>query len=201
MIRTEINISGLQETVDSMSSAITDESLREVQDYAANAVKSSTVDWYTALGEEPFLNTSSPTWGPGRQRTGWFKTAAHDSWAYDQVSSAGFTVYSDNASLALKITGGQIVPKRANFLTIPLVPEAHGRRASDFTGLFRPYVKGGGRARYLARVESGGIRAIYALRKSVTIKANRSLMPSEQFFTDTYVREFSDGLNTILETL
>lgn len=64
--------------------------------------------------------------------------------------------------------GMTITPKRAQFLTIPLVKEAKGKRAGDFPDLFPVGLEDGNGV--LARDDGrGGIEPIFALVKSVTI--------------------------------
>lgn len=65
--------------------------------------------------------------------------------------------------------GMTITPKRAKFLTIPLIPAAKGKRAGDFNDLFPMGLDKGGNG-VLARDKGNGeIEAVFALVKSVKI--------------------------------
>ncbi len=83
------------------------------------------------------------------------------------VDPAGATVTIAHLAFAQKLFGGPLVPKNANWLTIPIDPRAHGRRVSVFeqeTGikLFRP--RG---LKILAYSEHGKLVPVYALSKHI----------------------------------
>ncbi|MEI7730181.1 MAG: hypothetical protein WCO56_11455 [Verrucomicrobiota bacterium] len=62
-------------------------------------------------------------------------------------------------------------------LTIPLVAEAYNQRAYRMPGLFVLKAKDG--KAYLAKSEGGAVRLFYKLVPSVTLKQDRSLLPSD----------------------
>ncbi|QJE95966.1 hypothetical protein [Luteolibacter luteus] len=76
-------------------------------------------------------NPALPTHGPGRESTG-FGTKVADSWFLSVADRDGATIANDAPHLGHKVRGGKITPKRVQFLTIPVVPEAHGKRAVDY---------------------------------------------------------------------
>ncbi|HHT7186905.1 TPA: hypothetical protein ACTZ5N_000113 [Bacillus cereus] len=63
--------------------------------------------------------------------------------------------------------GTTIKPKNADFLTIPLIPAAKNKRASDFPGLVPIGLDDG--SGVLAKVNGDKIEPVFALLKSVTI--------------------------------
>lgn len=79
--------------------------------------------------------------------------------------------YGNNADLVtiagVHEFGTTIVPKKAQFLTIPLVPEAKNKRASDFPDLKAIGLDDG--SGVLARVNGDKIEPVFVLLKSVTI--------------------------------
>lgn len=79
--------------------------------------------------------------------------------------------YGNNAELVtiagVHEFGTTIVPKKAQFLTIPLVPEAKNKRASDLPDLKVIGLEDG--SGVLARVNGDKIEPVFALLKSVTI--------------------------------
>jgi len=156
-------------------------------------------------------NRSLPTHGPGRDRTGFGKQVA-DSWNVAKVDSDGVTISNDAPHLGHKVRGGTIRPKRVSALTIPMVPEAHGRRASEYerdfgvdlftikgrNALFertkgigsesvlnRTYGKrrNGQREQIAAR---GKIRAVYALTRSVTHDPWKGALPPEEDLREAF---------------
>lgn len=67
------------------------------------------------------------------------------------------------------------------YLTIPVHPEAYGRRAREFDELFALNVGPRGTLVLARRLEGRGIlETMYVLVKSATIKQDRTLLPSDQ---------------------
>lgn len=93
-------------------------------------------------------------------------------------------------SISQKVFGGKIVAKRAKALTIPLVPEAHGRRASVLESelgikLFQLGQRGMG---VLAANIGKGIQVFYALVKSVTQRRDATALPAENVIIPPVLR-------------
>ena len=164
-------------------------------------------------------NPALPTHGPGRESTG-FANQVANSWSFRTSSETGAIIGNDAPHLRHKIQGGTITAKRVNFLTIPVVPEAHGRRAAEYerdfgrdlftikgrNALFerttetgsesvrdRTYgkKKNGQRLQISAR---GHIRAVYALTRSVTQGAVVGAMPPTKQLADAYSDAWIDEL-------
>ncbi|MGH2603675.1 MAG: hypothetical protein ACRDJ9_30365, partial [Dehalococcoidia bacterium] len=141
------------------------------------------------------LNQSRPNRLGGR-RTNFYAQAGRAT----SFTAAGDTVTVSIASvgIAQRYFGGTITPKTAKFLTIPAVPEAHGKRAGEFPDLefavpgghpalirrqqqavkFRRDRKTGLR-RAFAGAERGG-EVIFWLAKSVTQQADPSVLPTDE---------------------
>lgn len=156
--------------------------------------------------------------GPG-ERSGAFGARVAQGWILGNVLQNGATLVNNAEHLAFKVSGGTITPKRARSLTIPKVPEARGLLARDYvriTGrklftikgkdaLFerRENVFAGSRGRRqqagATQIRGSGVRAIYALRQSVTMQPWPNALPSEEKLTETFVRAYSDGLTQKLE--
>lgn len=90
--------------------------------------------------------------------------------------------------LALHYFGGTVRPTRSKFLTIPAVPEAHGVRAREaqWAGKLHFALVGGKHPALVLRDNEGkgkkrlgAGRVIYWLARSVTIKADKEVLPSE----------------------
>lgn len=87
----------------------------------------------------------------------------------------GVTVAITDPRAAQKLKGGTIKPKRGRYLTIPIDPLAHGRRASVLAQQFgwKLFKRG----MCLAANTGGGIRNLYALKTSVTQKPWPGTLP------------------------
>jgi hypothetical protein len=149
--------------------------------------------YYNGRGRLPWINPSLPTHGPGRSPTGWWLATA-SGWAITKASGRSVTFANAAIGLAHKVTGGTIRAKRRKFLTIPIVPQAHGLNAKDYARRFSPLfvVKG-----VLAEADPDsptGIRPVYALKKSVTHKPWPKALPPEASYVDAMVDTAIDYL-------
>lgn len=89
-----------------------------------------------------------------------------------KVGDSSATVWTDDPRAIHKQFGGIIKAKNAKALTIPIADEAKGKRVSELSGgnrkIFRIGSEGNG---LLGYSRDGKFHALYALRKSVTQKA------------------------------
>jgi hypothetical protein len=110
------------------------------------------------------------------------------------------TVIANNADFyAFKVRGGTITPKRAKFLTIPLIREAAGLYVSRYqqnTGrrLFRPK----GKDVLMERTEGGTARSVYALVKSVTQGPWPRAVPDEDLIAGAFVSRWKSELAELI---
>jgi hypothetical protein len=87
-------------------------------------------------------------------------------WQPPVVSGNRVTVTNTFGLLKHKITGGPIMPKTAQFLTIPLISEAKGKSVAEFrAGSSEPLFRAGSA---LCQKLGGRLVAVYALSKGVT---------------------------------
>lgn len=115
----------------------------------------------------------------GGRRTNYYSRAADaTSMRHDETAA---TIAVSQVGFRLHYRGGTVVPVNRRALTIPIHAAAHGRRASEFPGIFRVNPEGGSPDALLADkpVEGGPLRFLYVLKKSVTLQADPSVLPSE----------------------
>ena len=112
----------------------------------------------------------------GKRQHFWLqvRTATQDP----EVEPGGATVTIAHLAFAQKLYGGTIVAKRARALTIPLHPDAYGRRASVFeqeqgVQLFRPK----GKRVLMADLDGTGAVPIYVLAKAITQAPDPEALP------------------------
>lgn len=194
-----VNITGIDEELDSIVLMMDQQAIESVNKRAGAEVLRFVSSWYTEHGRDLFVKPG-PTHGAGRAESGWAKMIP-SMWVFE-TNDSGFTVtFADNGyGLRMKLEGGTISAKNARALTIPMVPEAHGVRVRDYPGrLFSIKKKDGGKPGYLfEKTQGGGIRAVYALRKSVQIKENRSVLPSDEEFLDAGHGAFANQIFVVL---
>jgi len=147
---------------------------------ARDAVTASKAYHREFEGRGGWENPALPTHGSGRQKTG-FGNSITSAWNTAEATARGFSISNDAPSFSHKVRGGTILPKKAKALTVPLIPEAHGVRAGDYPGdLFVPKGKS-----YLAeKVAGSSIRAVYALKKSITQDPWEGALPPDDVITE-----------------
>jgi len=107
----------------------------------------------------------------GGKRTHFYRQAGDST--NSALTASGAVITVSKKGIRQRLKGGVITPKNAAYLTIPIHPDAHGKRAREFDNLF--FVKG-----VLARPDGEGIEPLYALKKKVSQKADLTVMPTDK---------------------
>lgn len=110
--------------------------------------------------------------------------------------------YGDDADLVtiarVHEFGVKITPKTANWLTIPLIPEAKGKRAGEFDDLFF-YEHEPNKMAFLARDKgNGSIQNVFILLKSVEIPERSFLRSGFDENVDKIADKIEELLNDVL---
>ncbi len=206
-MKVTISITGIQSALDKVMALSHPKKCTQAHRIAGQALRDYIAGWYREKGEEHWQNPSLPTHGPGRRSTRW--AAKHlFGWRLIEATANSVTVGTpdEDGSLRHKIYGGTITAKKARALTIPVIPKAHGKRVADYeseTGkqLFplrqsllniRNQHKGTdfGTGYLFEKFGRGGIRAVYALKKSIKQAPWPDAMPKN----DDMKRVFRDSL-------
>lgn len=101
-----------------------------------------------------------------------------------EVGHDGVEIYGTQKGVALQVFGGTVRATKADALTIPIHPLAHGKRARgpELKGrLFKFKSKKGNTL--LALKETG--EPLFVLKRAATIKGDREKMPSDDAIVDT----------------
>ncbi len=140
----------------------------------------------------------------GGKRTNFFGAAARATSM--EVRGNGFFAGTSHVGMRLHYSGGTVRPKSGEFLTIPARAEAHGKRAREFHDLKFAFVLGrpalvqadqtalvksrrkATRGNLVSDGEVGGLVMYWLVRKA-TIKADPSVMPSEEQYAGAMERE------------
>ena len=138
--------------------------------------------------------------GSGANKTGEFGQNIASGWHFETSDEDGATISNNADYYAFKVRGGTIVPKRASHLTIPMVAEAVGRRAADYSSYTgnRLFQITGKKALFEA-VEGGGVRAIYALVKKATQEPWPGALPDEERLEEAFVEGWLGALFDLIE--
>jgi hypothetical protein len=148
----------------------------------ADAAYNAIVGYHKAFGSSGgWENRSGPTWGPGRQSTG-FAEKVVEGWQTPVVEGDDIEISNTFPPLAHKIEGGTITSS-GRPLTIPVSPKAHGLRVAEYEAshgkVFRPKGKD-----YLAQVNDNTFEVIYVLKNSVTQSPVDGALPEDNIFMD-----------------
>lgn len=136
----------------------------------------------------------------GGPRTNFYASAARGT--QFRVQGDTVIVSINQVGIALRYFGGTVRPRLRKYLTIPAIPEAHGKRASEFNGLSFAFerhprfgvmmpalVQGaasllgfrrgprGTRARFIGERRR---RVVFWLVKSATFKADPTVLPHDE---------------------
>lgn len=152
--------------------------------------------------------------GPSRGEGTDFGSKVALGWKFDASDAESATISNEAPYYAFKVSGGTITPKRAKALTIPLIPEAKGLRASVYqqnsgnrlftikgkSALFERLsgITSGSRGRRAqvgaTSIRTSAIRPVYALVASVTMGPWPGALPPGDVLADA----FSDAWKTAL---
>jgi len=138
--------------------------------------------------------------GPGPNEGSRFGADVARGWALESFTSGGAVIANDATYYRHKVAGGTITPKRAKFLTIPLIQEARGLYASVYqqnTGrrLFRPK----GKFVLMEKTDDGKARSVYALVASITQGPWPNALPPEPLLAGAFTDQNRQGLIEIIE--
>lgn len=138
--------------------------------------------------------------GPGANKSGEFGQNVSLGWRFDTSDATGAVISNNADYYAFKVSGGTVVPKRVSRLTIPLVEEAVGRRASDYEAYTdtRLFQITGKKALFETR-DDGSLRAVYALVKQVVQQPWPKALPNNETLSEAFVDGFLQSLGDLLE--
>ncbi len=138
----------------------------------------------------------------GGRRTHYWNDAAAQT--FHEVKGDDIRVGIDHPGAALHYHGGTIRPKRAKFLTIPAVAEAHGRTARQFGNLVPIFFDKDtpGARSFGALIEhndGGDINVIYWLTKRAEIPEDKTVLPKDADIVNAAIDAAEDALEAINE--
>ena len=124
-----------------------------------------------------------------------------EAWSFQSSDERGATIANNARFLKFKSTGGTVTPKRTKYLTIPMIAEARGRSAANYEVFARKNlftIKG--KHALFEKKEDGGLRAVYALVKSVTHQPWPGALPPNDLVADAFMNRYRRGLMEILQS-
>lgn len=180
--------------------ALDSEERADLNQVGARVANTAAIDHHQEFNSEGGWKGANYLSGPGRT-PGEFGQNVALGWNFRSADKDGATIANNADYYAFKVRGGVIEPKRVEHLTIPMVPEAAGRRVRDYkaaTGslLFRVL----GKKALFEKTEGGGIRAVYALVKEATHKPWPEALPDEETLSTAFVKGWTGALADKIES-
>lgn len=219
MITIKVNISdGASPMLRNVIAALTGPQAAELSEQGGIAARNAAIEYHREFDQAG--GWKGPRYlGKGPNDGKDFGADVARGWALESFTSGGAVIANDATHYAFKVKGGTITPKRAKALTIPLIQEAKGLFASVYqqnTGKRLFTIKGknalferletitsGARGRRgqagATPIRKSGIRAVYALVKSVTMGPWPNAVPPEELIAAAYTDQYREGLIEIIE--
>ena len=200
MLDIEVNVTdGVSDALATFIDALDGEAMSDLNAVGGRSASNAAVEYHDAFNQAGGWR-GNRYMGSGARESGEFGQNVALGWNFQSSDKGGASIANNADYYAFKVTGGTIVPKRAKALTIPMVPEAVGRRAADyvsFTG-HRLFTIPGKKALFEA-LEGGGVRAVYALVKSATHSPWPKALPDTDALSEAFIEGWSAALSDKLE--
>lgn len=200
MIQIEVNVTdGASQALRNIINSLSGSKLTELNEVGGRAAVNAAIKYHREFDQaggwrgKRYLGSAK---GQGSS----FGADVARGWHF-QSSDKGGAIIANNADYyTFKVRGGTITPKRAKFLTIPLIREAAGLYASVYqqnTGrrLFRPK----GKDVLMERTEDGKARSVYALVKSVTQRPWPRAVPDKDLIASAFVNRWKAELAKLID--
>ena len=200
MITVGVNVSeGLSPMLNKIVSALDGADAADLNAVGGRSANNAAIEYHEAFERADGWRGKNYLDGPGRE-SGSFGQNITLGWSFESSDEDGATISNNADFYAFKVTGGTIVPKRVSHLTIPMVSEAAGRRVADYTAatgniLFRV----AGKKALFEAVEGGGVRAVYALVKSVVAAPWPEALPDDETISSAFAEGWRGGLADLIE--
>lgn len=200
MLEVDVSVSdSVSPALQGIIKALDSEQRAELNQVGARSANTAAIDYHQEFNEQGGWRGAGYMSGPGRT-PGEFGQNVALGWNFTAADRDGATISNNADYYAFKVTGGRITPKRVSHLTIPMVPEAAGRRVRDYeaaTGnvLFRVL----GKKALFEKTDGGGIRAVYALVKEAIHDPWPRALPDDETLSSAFIAGWTGALADILE--
>lgn len=225
MIELEVNVGGgASAMLRDLISKLTGPEMAELNAVGGRAAATAAAGFSRDFDARGGWRTSKRFPSTGASR---FGADVAQGWAFLVADATGALIYNDADHYAFRVRGGTITPKRVQYLTIPLIPEAKGLRAETYvqnTGrklftipgrnaLFERTDAANGEStvrRATGRNRDGstfpirrksGIRPVYALVKSVTMPPMPQSVPTDEVVAGAFTEAWNDELAERIDRL
>ena len=218
MIKIQVNVTdGASQALRSVINSLTGPQGAEINEVAGRAAVNAAIKYHREFDKAGGWRGKRYL-GAGRSDGSSFGADVARGWYFKESDKSGAVIANNADHYAFKVRGGTITPKRAKALTIPLIREAAGLYASVYqqnTGHRLFTIKGrnalfertgqavtGSRGRRgqagASTIRTNGIRAVYALVKSVTQRPWPNAVPDEDLLAGAFVSRWKSELAELI---
>jgi hypothetical protein len=147
------------------------------------------------------LNRERPNRLGGRRTNYYFQASEKVNW---REIDDGVVISIPQVGLALRVFGGTVRPKQKKFLTIPVNPAAHGKRASEFDlevifGRGGEPIALGRKTRVKKGQNPGALREImFRLAKHAIQRPDPTVAPSAERITASVTRAVDNYIGVLI---
>lgn len=200
MIQISVNVTdGASQALRNLINSLSGQKLAELNEVGGRASVNAAIKYHREFDKAGGWRGKRYL-GSGRNDGSSFGSSVAAGWHFQSSDQTGAVIANNADFYAFKVTGGTITPKRANFLTIPLIREAAGIKAFEYQKrsgrrLFRPK----GKDVLMERTEDGKARSVYALVKSVTMGPWPRAVPDEDLIATAFVARWKAELAEIID--
>jgi len=188
----------LDDLTKSIKKLLNTENKAFLNEMGGNAAKAGAVAYHTAFNNAQGWQGRNYLASP-RRKQGSFGQVVAMAWSLSEYNAKGATISNDAPYYRSKLEDRIIRPLNAKALTIPLIAEAYGRRASEYqqaTGLALFAIKG-----TLFHKIGNQLTPVYLLRKSVSQKAWAGALPDIDVLKEDYADGWKEGLAYLIENM
>ena len=204
MISLDITTNGAEITIPAgLEKLLSKENFRKFNEVGGRAAQQAAKEYHKDFNQAH--KWRGPKYlGSGAGRAGEFGNEIENAWTFEGSDNDGATIANDASFYRHKVYGGVIKPKNAKALTIPLIPEAVGRRAKDYRGnlfMLKGKYEKTGDTNFLFEIKNDQIRAVYMLKKQVDQKPWPGALPPTENIAQAFGEKWSGAAIEELEKI
>lgn len=201
MIEIKVNVTdGASPMLRAVIAALTGKESAELNEQGGIAARNAAIQYHREFDKSGGWRGKRYL-GKGPNEGGNFGSDVARGWSLESFNSGGAVIANDATYYSFKVRGGTIVPKRAKALTIPLIQEARGLRASVYeqnTGhqLFLSKSKNA----LMEKTDDGKVRSVYALVKSITMGPWPNALPPDELIASAFAGKYREALAELISS-
>lgn len=204
MIKIEINVTDhVSQSLRNIISGLKGSEMAELNEVAGRAAVNAAIKYHRDYDKAGGWRGKRYL-GSAKGEGGSFGSSVAAGWHFQSSDSAGAVIVNNADYYAFKVRGGTITPKRAQFLTIPLIREACGVPVKDYASVYqqntgRKLFRPKGKSVLMEKTDDGKARSVYALVRSVTMRPWPNAIPDEGLIAAAFAKRWKAELGKLID--